>query len=287
MIAVPTPATLAEGVQVFVIMSKLGQSPSSSLREMHSGLRGRLARSIMAKMPRSGWLTRPGSGSRVRYDEGGHPRRFRLGRLGWVQPRRDDHRGDGPAGDGRHDAGPGFRPVYAVPVRREGDLDDRVPVVLARDYHVGFEEVGAAVPADKSVADGLVYGAVQSWIGQAIRVQGNVGDFEPQGEPRSGQGLGANGAFVLPALQVADLTFYGVESPVGQTVGLLLGFVGFLLRLVEFPLGLDEAVEPAGQVQQVLGEEEGSERLGPGGLIPQDAGQIFDGVDGGRGGIVP
>ena len=72
------------------------------------------------------------------------------------------------------------------------------------------------------------------------------GTSNPRVNHRSGQGLGANGAFVLPALQVADLTFYGVEPPVGQTVGLLLGFVGFLLRLVEFPLGLDEAVEPAG-----------------------------------------
>ena len=134
-------------------------------------------------------------GSRIRHDEGGHSRCFRLGRLGLVQPRPDDDRGDGPFGDGRQDAGPGFRPVDVVLVRREGDLDDRVPVVLGRDY-----EVGAAVPAGKSVPDGLVYGAVQAGTGQAVLVQGNVGACEAQGEPRSGQGLGANGPFVLPAL---------------------------------------------------------------------------------------
>ena len=138
-------------------------------------------------------------GSRIRYDEGGHSRRFRLGRLGRVQPRRDDDRGDGPFGDGRQYPGPGFCPVDVVPVRREGYLDDRVPVVLGRDYEVGFEEVGAAVPADKSVPDGLVYGAVQQGIGQAVLIQGNVGACEAQNEPRSGQGLGANGPFVLPA----------------------------------------------------------------------------------------
>ena len=96
--------------------------------------------------------------------------------------------------------GPGFRPVDVVPVRREGDLDHRVPVVLARDYHVGFEEVGGTFPGDESVPDGLGDGAGQPGIGQAIRVQGNVGACEAQGEPRSGQGLGANGPFVLIAL---------------------------------------------------------------------------------------
>ena len=55
--------------------------------------------------------------SRVRYAEGGHSGRFRLGRLGLVQSRRDDDRGDGPFGDGRQDAGPGFRPVDVVMVR--------------------------------------------------------------------------------------------------------------------------------------------------------------------------
>ena len=43
--------------------------------------------------------------SRILYDEGGHSGRFRLGRLGLVQPRRDDDWGDGPFGDGRQDAG--------------------------------------------------------------------------------------------------------------------------------------------------------------------------------------
>ena len=57
-------------------------------------------------------------GSRVRYDEGGHPVRFRLGRLGLVQSRRDYGRGDGPFGDGRRGAGPGFRPVDVVMARR-------------------------------------------------------------------------------------------------------------------------------------------------------------------------
>ena len=117
-------------------------------------------------------------GSRIGHDEGGHSLRFRLGRLGRVQPRRDDDRGDGPFGDGRQYAGPGFRPVDVVPVRREGDLDDRVPVVQGRDYEVGFEEVGAAVLADKSVPDGLFDGAVQPGIGQAVLVQGNVGACE-------------------------------------------------------------------------------------------------------------
>ena len=56
-------------------------------------------------------------GSRIRYDEGGHSGRFRLGGLGLVQSRRDDDRGDGPFGDGRQDAGPGFRPVDVVMVR--------------------------------------------------------------------------------------------------------------------------------------------------------------------------
>ena len=56
-------------------------------------------------------------GSRVRYDEGGHYGRFRLGRSGRVWSRRDDGRGDGPSGDGRQDAGPGFRPVDVVMVR--------------------------------------------------------------------------------------------------------------------------------------------------------------------------
>ena len=124
--------------------------------------------------------------SRIRYDEGGHSRRFRLGRLGRVQLGRDDDRGDGPFGDGREYAGPGFRPVDVVPVRREGDLEDRVPVVLGRDYEVGFEEVGAAVLADKSVPDGLGDGAGQLGVGQAVLVQGNVGDFEPQGNRPDG-----------------------------------------------------------------------------------------------------
>ena len=44
-------------------------------------------------------------GSRIRYDEGGHSGRFRLGRLDLVQSRRDDGRGDGSSGDGRQDAG--------------------------------------------------------------------------------------------------------------------------------------------------------------------------------------
>ena len=44
-------------------------------------------------------------GSRVRYDEGGHSGRFRLGRLGLVQSRRYDGRGDGPFCDGRQDVG--------------------------------------------------------------------------------------------------------------------------------------------------------------------------------------
>ena len=121
--------------------------------------------------------------SRIGYDEGGHSRRFRLRRLGRVQPGRDDDRRDGPFGDGRQCAGPGFRPVDVVPVRREGDLDDRVPVVLGRDYEVGFEEVGAAVLADKSGPDGPVDGAVQPGIGQAVLVQGNVGACETQDEP--------------------------------------------------------------------------------------------------------
>ncbi len=121
--------------------------------------------------------------SRIGYDEGGHSRPFRLRRLGRVHPGRDDDRGDGPFGDGPQYAGPGFRPVDVVPVRREGDLDDRVPVVLGRDYEVGFEEVGAAVLADKSVPDGLVDGAVQPGIGQAVLVQGNVGACEAQDKP--------------------------------------------------------------------------------------------------------
>ena len=131
-------------------------------------------------------------GSWIGHDEGGHSRRFRLG---LVQSRRDDDGGGGPFGDGRQCACPGFRPVDVVPVRREGDLYDRVPVVSGRDY-----EVGAAVLAGKSVPDGLVYRAVQAGIGQAVLVQGNAGACEAQGEPRSGQGLGANGPFVLPAL---------------------------------------------------------------------------------------
>ena len=69
-------------------------------------------------------------GSRIRCDEGGHSGRFRLGRSGRVWSRRGDDRGDGPFGDGRQDAGPGFRPVDVVLVRREGDLNDRAPVVL-------------------------------------------------------------------------------------------------------------------------------------------------------------
>ena len=44
-------------------------------------------------------------GSRIRYDEGGHSGRFRLGRSGLVQSRCDEDRGDGPFGDGRRDAG--------------------------------------------------------------------------------------------------------------------------------------------------------------------------------------
>ena len=58
--------------------------------------------------------------------------------------------------------------------------------------------------------------------------------------------------------------FDGVEPLVDQPVGLLLGliefslgFVGFLLGLIEFSLRLDEAVEPARQVQKFLGEQEG------------------------------
>ena len=81
--------------------------------------------------------------------------------------------------------------------------------------------------------------------------------------------------FVLPALQVPELSFDSVEPPVSQPVGLLLCLVGLVL-------GLDEAIEPARQVQQVLGEEEGSECLGPRWLVPQDARQIFDCVYGGH-----
>ena len=46
----------------------------------------------------------------------------------------------------KSNAGTGFGPVDVVLVRREGDLNDRVPVVLGRDYEVGFEEVGVAFP---------------------------------------------------------------------------------------------------------------------------------------------
>ena len=70
-------------------------------------------------------------GSRIRYDEGGHAHRFRLGCLGRVQSRRDDDGGDCPFGDVRQDAGPGFCPVDVALVRCEGDLNDRVPVVPA------------------------------------------------------------------------------------------------------------------------------------------------------------
>ena len=47
-------------------------------------------------------------GSRIRYDEGGHSGRFRLGRSGLVQSRRDDDRGDVPFGDGRQEPGRAF-----------------------------------------------------------------------------------------------------------------------------------------------------------------------------------
>ena len=59
--------------------------------------------------------------SRIRYDEGGRSGRFRLGRLGRSglgRSRRDEGRCDGPFVDGRQDAGPDFRPVDVVMVRR-------------------------------------------------------------------------------------------------------------------------------------------------------------------------
>ena len=67
----------------------------------------------------------------------------------------------------------------------------------------------------------------------------------------SGPGPWCGRSVRAAALQVPELPFDGVELLVGQPVGFLLSFVGFLLRLIEFPLGLDEAVEPARQVQKL------------------------------------
>ena len=59
--------------------------------------------------------------------------------------------------------------------------------------------------------------------------------------------LVSNGSFILTALHGPELAFDAVEPLAGRPVGLLLGFAGFLLCL-------DEAVEPARQVQKFLGE---------------------------------
>ena len=113
-----------------------------------------------------------------------------------------------PAGDGRQDAGPVFRPVDVVPVRREGDLEDRVPVVLGRDYEVGFEEVVGVFSGDESVPDGQGGVAGQPGGGQAVLVQGGVGGPSVFGDIAPASAAGATARRV----RVGLVSLHGIST---------------------------------------------------------------------------